>query len=78
MKSQVYWQAYKVYSILYYILKYKRMDAASSSDVQQKLKGMESELQLLKLANQQLMEENQVLSMQMEAVLQENTTKIEV
>jgi len=50
----------------------------NASDIHQRFKENESELLLLKLANQQLMEENQTLSSQMETVLQENTTKIEV
>jgi hypothetical protein len=58
------------------------MDTQNSStemsNSQQHLKQMESELHLLQLANQQLIEENQALNNQMEAVLQENVTKIEV
>ena len=52
--------------------------SGQDNSVQQQLKDHESEIRLLKLANEQLMEENQALTVQMESVLHENAMRIEV
>ena len=63
-------------------LKFYRMESerylVELNEAHHRLKQREADMQVLDLAKNQLIEENQALNIQLETIIQENVTKLEV